>query len=111
MLYILPANMAISDEQQNFLEQLALRIPLLFEAIRSGNIKSEYIVGLRRIDDRHVRLKLVAEVVDPGVNPLKTHGLVAPVQLSVEAEIVLDDLSELKIAHAVDQGQTSGKPL
>jgi len=42
--------------------------------IRLGNIKSEYIIGVRRIDERHVRLKLVAEVVDPGANPLATHS-------------------------------------
>ncbi len=80
--------MAVSDEQQKFLEQLALRIPRLFEAIRAGNIKSEYIIGVRRIGHRHVRLKLVAEVVDPGANPLKTHGMVAPVQLHVQAEVL-----------------------
>jgi len=64
----------MNDEQQAFLERLALRIPRLFEVIRQGNIKSEYIVGIRRIGERHVRLKIVAEVVDPGANPLASHG-------------------------------------
>lgn len=74
--------MAVNEEQQRFLEQLAERIPRLFDAISMGNIKSEYIVGVRRIGQRHVRLKLVAEVVDPGVNPLRTHGTLAPVVTS-----------------------------
>jgi hypothetical protein len=67
--------MAVSEDQQKFLEQLANRIPRLFSAIRDGNTKSEYIIGNRRIDGRQVRLKLVAEVVDPGANPLQTHGM------------------------------------
>jgi len=66
--------MAITEEQQRFLEQLALRIPRLFDAIRQGNVKCEFIIGVRDIDERHVRLKLVAEVVDSGANPLKTHS-------------------------------------
>ena len=79
--------MAVSEEQQKFLEQLAQRIPDLFDAIRAGNIKSEFIIGVRQIGQRHVRLKLVAEVVDPGANPLKTHGMQAPVSLSVQMEV------------------------
>lgn len=67
--------LAMNHEQQRFLEQLAQRIPRLFAAISQGNIKSEYIVGTRRIGKREVRLKLVAEVVDPGANPLATHGM------------------------------------
>jgi len=66
--------MTMNDDQYEFLKQLALRIPRLFDAIDQGNIKSEYIIGLRRIGQRDVRLKLVAEVVDPGPNPLKSHG-------------------------------------
>ncbi|MBX2880792.1 MAG: hypothetical protein KTR32_12695 [Granulosicoccus sp.] len=66
--------MAMTDEQQKFLEQIALRIPRLFDAISQGNIKSEYIIGLRCVGKRHVRLKIVAEVVDAGSNPLQTHG-------------------------------------
>ena len=60
----------MNNEQQAFLEKLALRIPQLFEVIRQGNIKSEYIIGVRRIGQRHVRLKMVVEVVDAGANPL-----------------------------------------
>ena len=65
----------MNEAQRSFLEQLAARIPVLFEAIRQGNIKSEYIIGVRCIDTRQVRLKLVAEVVDPGPSPLATHGM------------------------------------
>ena len=79
--------MAVSEEQQKFLEQLARRIPHLFDAIRAGNIKSEYIIGVRQIGLRHVRLKLVAEVVDPGANPLKTHGMQTPISVSVQMEV------------------------
>jgi len=70
--------MVVNAEQQRFLEQLARRIPRLFAAIGAGNEKSEYIIGSRRIDGRQVRLKIVAEVVDPGANPLKTHGMSNP---------------------------------
>ncbi len=49
-------------------------IPKLFDAIRLGNVKSEYVLGDRIIGRRQVRLKLVAEVVDPGSNPLATHS-------------------------------------
>lgn len=80
--------MAISDEQQAFLEQLALRIPRLFEAIRAGNIKSEYIIGVRRIGHRHVQLKMIAEVVDPGANPLQTHGMQAPFRVHLQADLL-----------------------
>ncbi len=69
---------AVDEKQREFLELLAQRIPHLFEAIRAGNVKSEYIIGVRIIDSRQVRLKMVAEVVDPGVNPLKTHGMKTP---------------------------------
>lgn len=68
----------MNKQQQDFLDRLALRIPRLFEAIAQGNVKSEYIIGVRYIGARHVRLKLVAEVVDPGANPLATHGQMKP---------------------------------
>ena len=76
----------MNDEQQVFLERLALRIPRLFEVIRQGNIKSEYIIGIRRIGQRQVRLKMVAEVVDPGANPLASHGTMLPVTPSVQID-------------------------
>lgn len=76
----------MNEEQHRFLEQLATRIPRLFEAIRQGNVKSEYIVGVRRIGTRHVRLKLVAEVVDPGVNPLESHSRLRAVVVRAEID-------------------------
>lgn len=76
----------VTEKQQEFLEQLALRIPRLFEAIRQGNIKSEYIIGVRCIESRHVRLKIVAEVVDAGSNPLATHGMLRSEQSPPEPE-------------------------
>ena len=69
-------------EQQAFLEKLASRIPCLFDVIRQGNIKSEYIIGIRRIGQRQVRLKMVAEVVDPGINPLSSHSTMKSVDVT-----------------------------
>ncbi len=70
--------MVMNEAQLAFLEQMGERIPLLFDAIAKGNVKSEFIIGVRTINSRPVRLKLVAEVVDPGSNPLATHGQVRP---------------------------------
>lgn len=68
----------MNKEQQAFLEQIGARIRPLFDAIAQGNVKSEFIIGVRCINGRQVRLKLSAEVVDPGSNPLATHGQVRP---------------------------------
>ncbi len=59
-------------------------IPKLFEAIRLGNVKSECVLGDRIIGKRQVRLKLVAEVVDPGSNPLATHSQRPPQRANEE---------------------------
>jgi hypothetical protein len=67
--------MPLTEKQLRFLEQIALRIPVLIGAIGQGNLKSEYTLGVRRIGSRLVRLKMVAEVVDAGANPLQTHSL------------------------------------
>ncbi|ASJ75647.1 hypothetical protein [Granulosicoccus antarcticus] len=72
----------MNKQQQDFLERLALRIPPLFEAIAQGNVKSEYIMGVRDVSGRQVRLKLVAEVVDCGANPLATHSQMQPTRES-----------------------------
>ncbi len=64
----------MNTQQQAFLDHIGMLIPKLFEAIRLGNVKSEYVLGDRIIGQRQVRLKLVAEVVDPGANPLATHS-------------------------------------
>jgi len=63
-----------SNREEKFLRRVINAIPRLFEALNEGNVKSEVILGLRRVRSRDARLKLVAELVDPGDNPLKTHG-------------------------------------
>jgi len=106
--------MTFTDEQQRFLEQLALRIPSLFESIRNGNVKSEYIIGLRNVDQRHVRLKLVAEVVDPGANPLRTHGMQVPTELAqpiIELPAKVNNKSVKRPKDSPTRGtSTSGAP-
>jgi hypothetical protein len=79
----------MNNEQQAFLEKLSSRIPRLFEVIRQGNIKSEFIIGIRRIGQRQVRLKMVAEVVDAGANPLASHSTMSSVEVSAENDQVL----------------------
>jgi len=64
----------MNSQQQAFLQHIGTLIPKLFDAIRLGNVKSECVLGDRIIGQRQVRLKLVAEVVDPGSNPLATHS-------------------------------------
>jgi len=68
-------DVGVSDGQAKFLQRVAAAIPRLFEALEEGNVKSEMILGLRRVRSRQARLKLVAELVDPGANPLQTHGV------------------------------------
>ncbi len=84
----------MNRQQQDFLERLALRIPRLFDAIAQGNVKSEYIIGVRCIGTRHVRLKLVAEVADPGANPLATHGQMKPETQSTLRSVDLTALND-----------------
>lgn len=64
----------MTPEQSAFLQSIALKIPKLFAAIADRNVRAEYILGQRVIRGHQVRLKLVAEVVDPGENPLSTHS-------------------------------------
>lgn len=98
----------MNRQQQDFLERLALRIPSLFDAIAQGNVKSEYIIGVRYIGARHVRLKLVAEVVDPGANPLATHS---QTRSGTQSPLRSVDLSALSArgSHATPAG-TSDDP-
>lgn len=72
---LVPEDKPLSPTQVKFLQRVVAAIPRLFEALEEGNVKSEWILGLRRVRDRQARLKLVAELVDPGGNPLKTHGV------------------------------------
>jgi len=77
------------DRKTAFLDKIAVSIPRLFAAIQDGNERSEYILGTRNIDDRQVRLVLMAEVVDPGGNPLATHSALsrsAPVEPTEKTE-------------------------
>lgn len=64
----------MSPAQARFLASVAEKIPRLFAAIAEGNVRAEFILGQRFLKGRQVRLKLVAEVVDPGDNPLATHS-------------------------------------
>ncbi|MBX2838819.1 MAG: hypothetical protein KTR35_18315 [Gammaproteobacteria bacterium] len=64
----------MTPRQRQFLEIVAKRIPELFAIIEEGNVKAEHILGDRVINQRQVRLKLIAEVVDAGANPLATHS-------------------------------------
>jgi len=57
--------MVTKQELQNLLLSIAQKIPILFETIRKGNHKSEFILDTRRINGQEVRLKLVAEEVEP----------------------------------------------
>ncbi len=47
-------------------------------------MRAEYHLGSRTLDGRQVTLKLVAEVIDPGDNPLSTHSKPMPLYQSGE---------------------------
>lgn len=64
----------LEHRQANFLSKVIEAIPRLFQALEEGNVRAEWILGLRQVRRRQARLKLVAELVDAGDNPLKTHG-------------------------------------
>jgi len=69
-----PLSEPLSQGQVNFLLRVVAAIPRLFGALEEGNVRSELILGLRLVKNKQARLKLVAELVDPGANPLGTHG-------------------------------------
>ena len=55
----------LTDAQIKWLdEKVAQKMPVLFAEIEKGNFKSEFVIDFKRIGDREVRLKLVAEVVN-----------------------------------------------
>jgi len=64
----------MNEAQMQFLSLIADRIPRLFAALQEGNQRSEFVLGNRIIAGRQVRLVLLAEVIDPGHNPLATHS-------------------------------------
>ena len=71
----------MNAEQWQWLLDAANRIPVLFGAIEQGNIRADANLGERVINGKHVRLYFVAEVVDPGRDPLESHASVNfPVQ-------------------------------
>jgi len=72
---IVPTDQPLSQGQLRFLQRVAAAIPRLFAALEEGNVKSELILGLRRVHNQQARLKIVAELVDSGANPLQTHGI------------------------------------
>jgi len=91
----------LAPSQVNFLQRVVAAIPRLFAALEEGNVKSELILGLRRVKNRQARLKLVAELVDPGANPLETHG-----SKQTELHHARDTTSEqiIKSAHDTTRG-------
>ena len=68
----------MTPAQLNFLASVAEKIPRLFKAIAEGNMRAEYHLGSRTLEGRQVKLILVAEVIDPGDNPLSTHSKPMP---------------------------------
>lgn len=60
--------------QWQWLEAVGARIPGLFASIKAGHAESRHVMGERVINGRTVRLSLVAQVVDPGANPLRSHA-------------------------------------
>ncbi len=61
--------------QRDFLLRIASLIPRLFEEIGNGNASSEFTLGVRLIRNRRVRLLIRVEVIDPGDDPMRTHGM------------------------------------
>lgn len=59
--------------QNKFVQKILNGIPALLGAMKSGNYKSELILGRRRIGERIIILKLVAEV-DPNPSDPGIHG-------------------------------------
>lgn len=64
----------MSPKQWKWLESVAAHIPGLFRGVESGSEKTTHVIGERIINGRTVRLSLVAQVVDPGTNPLNSHA-------------------------------------
>ena len=64
----------MNPTQWQWLIEAASRIPSLFESLKQGSIRADTTLGVRVINGRYVRLSLLAEVVDPGANPLASHA-------------------------------------
>ena len=66
----------MNETQWRWLSDIANRIPALFQAIGNGETNAAILLGERVIGGRTVRLTLLAEVVDPGTDPLRSHASV-----------------------------------
>lgn len=60
--------------QLQWLEAACAAIPDLFARISAGADQADHVLGERMIGRRRVRLVFRVQVVDPGANPLATHG-------------------------------------
>lgn len=76
----------MTPAQIEFLASVADKIPRLFKAIAEGNMHAEYHLGSRTLNGKQVKLSLVAEIVDPGDNPLSTHSKPMPDSASAPTE-------------------------
>lgn len=64
----------MTPAQWQWLQALAKQIPILFRGIQAGQSLTRHELGERLVNGRRVRLSLVAQVVDPGANPLQSHA-------------------------------------
>ncbi len=68
--------MLMNSKQRQWLTEAAGRIPGLFETLKQGSARADTTLGIRVINGKHVRLSLLAEVLNPGTNPLSSHASV-----------------------------------
>lgn len=67
----------MNPKQWQWLNRIAAVIPELFKPLDDlSTSRTETTLGIRLIDGKHVKLSLVAEVVDPGRDPLQSHASV-----------------------------------
>ena len=66
----------MNAKQWQWLLDVAKRIPRLIGKIEQGSIRADTTLGERVIDGKLVQLSFVAEVVDPGADPLASHASV-----------------------------------
>lgn len=64
----------MNKTQWTWLTSVAAQIPRLFKEIATGKDSSNFVMGERVINNKVVRLSLVAQVVDAGGNPLASHA-------------------------------------
>ena len=96
----------MNAKQWQWLLDAANRIPELFGAIEQGNIRADANLGERVINGKHVRLYFVAEVVDPGRDPLESH---ASVNFPVHSKLGMILMCRLKTGRGVvDRSVGSG---